>query len=192
MSSLQDPAIPRTLLTVAEPQTGLAPESKPGNEVLRHFDQSRDSLLRYLYTLGVRGSDGEEVVQEVFLALFQHLNRGRAQSNIRGWLFRVAHNIGLKRLSASRRIETSGDQNIFDNQIDPEPNPEQRFDARQREERLLAVFYALPEVDRGCLSLRAEGLTYREIAALQGISLGSVAKSITRSLDRLQRTDRRL
>jgi RNA polymerase sigma-70 factor (ECF subfamily) len=56
---------------------------------------------------------------------------------------------------------------------------------------LLAVVHALPELDQGCLRLRAEGLRYREIASVLGMSLGAVSISLTRSLARLIRADGR-
>jgi len=62
---------------------------------------------------------------------------------------------------------------------------------QQRQRRLLAVVRALPEQDRECLSLRAEGFRYREIAEILGISLGSVANAMARSLDKLSRVDSR-
>jgi len=61
----------------------------------------------------------------------------------------------------------------------------------QRQNRLVAVLRALPEQDQRCLRLRAEGLRYREIADVLGISLGSVAASLSLSLERLGRADRR-
>lgn len=54
---------------------------------------------------------------------------------------------------------------------------------------LLAVVRALPELDQWCLSLRAEGLRYREIAGVLGISLGAVANSLEKSLFRLTRAE---
>ncbi len=48
---------------------------------------------------------------------------------------------------------------------------------------------AMPEQDQCCLSLRAEGLRYRDIAEVLGISLGSVANSLERALSRLARAD---
>jgi RNA polymerase sigma-70 factor (ECF subfamily) len=59
----------------------------------------------------------------------------------------------------------------------------------ERQQRLLAVVRAMPEQDQCCLSLRAEGLRYRNIAEILGISLGSVANSLERSLSRLARAD---
>jgi RNA polymerase sigma-70 factor (ECF subfamily) len=53
------------------------------------------------------------------------------------------------------------------------------------------VLRALPLNDQLCLRLRAEGLTYRGIAQVVGISLGSVSASLTRSLLRVQAMDGR-
>ena len=66
-------------------------------EVIQLFDELRNRLLRYLLAFGLPAHESEEVIQEVFLALFQHLRRGRSRENLRGWVFRVAHNLGLKR-----------------------------------------------------------------------------------------------
>ena len=68
------------------------------------------------------------MLQEVFLSLFQHLDRGRPADNIRGWLFRVAHNLALRRRNRTRReSETCGESGGEDLAVDPEPNPEDRL-----------------------------------------------------------------
>src|SRR5271154_3896319 len=74
-------------------------------EIIGLFDQLRDRLLRYVFSFGVSAHDGEEIVQEVFLALFQHLRSGKSRKNLRGWVFRVAHNLALKQRYASRRLQ---------------------------------------------------------------------------------------
>src|SRR5262245_26148040 len=79
-----------------------AEEAPTGNtrleqEVVGLFDEFRGPLLRYLLSLGLPVHDGEEIIQETFLALFRHLRAGKDRRNLRGWLFRVAHNLGLKR-----------------------------------------------------------------------------------------------
>ena len=60
---------------------------------MRLFDQFRNPLLRYALSLGISVHDAEEVTQEVFLALFRRLQLGRPRKNLRGWIFRVAHNL---------------------------------------------------------------------------------------------------
>jgi len=73
--------------------------------------------------------------------------------------------------------------------MDSASDPEEQVADLQRQDRLLAVVKALPEMDRCCLSLRAEGFRYREIAGVLGISLGAVANSLGKSLSRLSRAD---
>jgi RNA polymerase sigma-70 factor, ECF subfamily len=161
-------------------------------EVIQLFDELRNRLLRYLLAFGLPAHEGEEVIQEVFLALFQHLRRGRSRQNLRGWVFRVAHNLGLKRRLARAReaVSGAGDQEFLAAaRPDPAENPEEQLLSSQRLQRLQAVLRALPEQDQWCLSLRAEGLRYREIAEVLGMSLASVSASLGRSLARFSRAD---
>jgi RNA polymerase sigma-70 factor (ECF subfamily) len=162
-----------------------ARSSQLEEEVVALFEQLRNPLLRYLLSFRISVPDAEEIVQDVFLALFQHLRRGRSRKNLRGWLFRVAHNLALKnRLKAQR--QQPGEPEA---QMATGPGPEEQAADQQRQQRLRAVMNALPELDQYCLSLRAEGLPYREIAAILDISLGAVANSLARSLERLSRAD---
>jgi len=63
--------------------------------------------------------------------------------------------------------------------------------ASQTRQHVLAVVKALPALDRRCLFLRAEGLRYREIAAVLDISLGAVALCLARALERISRASDR-
>ena len=74
-------------------------------EVIRLFDQYREPLLRYTLSFGLRVQDGEEVIQEVFLALFRHLRKGRSRRNLPGWVFTVAHNLALRQRQTNQRFE---------------------------------------------------------------------------------------
>jgi RNA polymerase sigma-70 factor (ECF subfamily) len=182
MATNPDAAI--SLRVVTSAATGSRP-SKLEEEVVALFEQHRSPLLRYLVSFRIAAPDAEEIVQEVFLSLFQHLRRGKSRANLHGWLFRVAHNLALKnRIRAQRQSPASPED-----QRDRAPGPEERLEELQRRGRLLAVVKALPELDRCCLSLRAEGLRYREIAEVLGISLGAVANSLEKSLSRLSRAD---
>jgi RNA polymerase sigma-70 factor, ECF subfamily len=170
-----------------------AKPSEIEREVMELYEQFRDPLLRYALSLGIPLHDAEEVIQEVFLSLFRHLQLRRSRANLRGWLFRVTHNLGLKQLYMNQRSDAkkASDWTIAKEQLDPSPGPEEELSSAQRRHRLLAVVHALPETDQCCLRLRAEGLRYREIAAVLGMSLGAVSISLTRSLARLIRADRR-
>jgi RNA polymerase sigma-70 factor, ECF subfamily len=158
------------------------------HEVVELFDEFRLPLLRYLSGFGLPLADSEEVLQEVFLSLFQHLQRDKSKENLRGWLFRVAHNLGLKRrYRTGRDLEHAAAAPA----IDPAPNPEDQMLSNQIRQRALQVVKALPEQDRRCLFLRAEGLRYREIAGILDMSLGAVSLSLARSLARIARSTER-
>jgi len=159
-------------------------------EVLLLFDRCAPSLLRYVGSFGLRADESEDVVQDVFLALFRHLSLGRSRRNLTGWLFQVAHNLALKqRKRMQRRVITPLDDTVH-RAVDPAPNPEAQLTQRERQRRLTPVLHALPPRDRRCLLLRAEGLRYRDIADTLGMSLGGVAKSLARSITRLVNVDR--
>ena len=161
--------------------------------VIGLFDRLRTGLLRYVLSFGLPVHDGEEIVQEVFLSLFRHLRLGRSRKNLHGWVFRVAHNLALKQHAANRKLHDPAgfEGDLAEKQLDPAPTAEEQLAHCQRQERLLAVLRALPEQDQRCLRLRAEGLSYREIAQTLGVSLGTISVTLARSLARLTRADER-
>lgn len=160
-------------------------------ELLAIYDDLRRPLLRYAISFGLPVQDGEDVIQETFLALFRHLQSGRSRENLRSWVFRVTHNQALKRRMRYKNEILGEEAEGQRSACDPAPGPEDTLLFRERQERLRRAMQALPENDQACLRLRAEGLRYREIAKVLGISLGSVSNSLARSLERLARTDRR-
>ena len=162
------------------------------DDVLCLFDACSSGLRRYIASFGLPAEVTEDVLQEVFLQLFRHLRLGRSRANLRGWIFCVGHNLALKqRAKAARRDRHEGawDVALVDRVIDPAASPEQQLADDRRRRRLVAVVRALPERDRQCLLLRAEGLRYREIGSTVDLSLGGVAKSLARSITRLMNAD---
>ncbi len=166
-------------------------EAEIETEVVVLFDQFRNRLLRYVLSIGVHARDGEDIIQEVFLSLFRHLRLGKSRANLRGWIFRVAHNLALKHRNSKARQQADWDSRLAESQLDPATNPEEQFSDSERQRKLLAIVRALPDQDQWCLYMRAEGLRYREIADALGMSLGSVSNSLARSIARLARADER-
>ncbi len=159
-------------------------------QLLALFDELREPLLRYLLSLGLAPQRSEEILQDTFLKLFEHLQSSRSDSNLRGWLFRVAHNLALQDLRGRRR-EMLAAGAVLDLPAkpleDPHPDPEQQSILHQREARLLAALQRLPEVEQRCMHLRAEGLRYREIADVLHIGVSTVADCLHRAIDALRK-----
>jgi RNA polymerase sigma-70 factor, ECF subfamily len=194
MEDTQKPPLPPEdstmllLLASAASATHSHGRSELESVIIRLFDQSQARVLSYVLTCGLSLHDAEDVVQETFLALFRHLELGRPRTNLHGWLFRVAHNLALKRRTTNQATERKLiDESVLAQQPCPRLNAEEEFSFSQTQRRLRAVFQALPEQDKHCLHLRAEGLKYRQIADVLGISLGGVSMSLSRSLARILR-----
>jgi RNA polymerase sigma-70 factor (ECF subfamily) len=162
-------------------------------EILSIYDSLQLPLLRYSISFGLSAADGEDIVQETFLALFDHLRKARSRDNLRGWVFRVAHNLALKRrlFHRTQSTLTSVENYRSEECLSNELNPEQIAIEGEHRATLIAIYKALPENDRLILQLRAEGLTYREIADVVRVSLGTVSNSLGRSLSRLTTINRR-
>jgi hypothetical protein len=85
--------------------------SKRRSQVVQLYDETRPSLMAYLSGLGLSVDEAEDIIQESFLRLVRHLANKREEENLRGWLFRVAHNLTMDQFRAgSRYIAKSVDE----------------------------------------------------------------------------------
>lgn len=158
------------------------------DEILSLFDQHARSLRTFVGSCGVPAACADDVVQETFVALYRHLCRGGDRSNLRAWLFRVSYRLGLKQRRRAWRLlqwQVSWHPAVGQAPAGRDTNPETRVLHQERCRTVRAVFAALPERDRQCFHLRAEGFRYRQIADILGISLGTVAKSLARGMAKL-------
>jgi len=156
--------------------------------VLELYDREHLPLRRYLIWLGVDPSTAEETVQESFLRLHQHLLSRGDRSNLRAWLYRVAHNFARNVQSSSRASKTTYLADLSP-EIDPRvtsDSAEQDLLVREQERRLRSAMAELSVAQRNCLVLRSQGLKYREISEALDLSISTVAENIARGLGNLK------
>jgi RNA polymerase sigma-70 factor (ECF subfamily) len=162
--------------------------SRLQTEVAQLFEESREDVFRYLLTLGLDPGLAQEAVQEVFLRLYAALKQGERIESPRGWVFRVAHNYGLK-LKARQATETRFDVHLEARLTANGPNPERELLQRERMEQIHRGMDGLSDQQKRCLFLRMEGLRYPEIAATLGISASAVGEFLRRAVARLRKAD---
>jgi RNA polymerase sigma-70 factor (ECF subfamily) len=155
----------------------------PDAEVEQAYRETRGAVCAYLLYLGVPEGKAQEVTQEVFLRLYQTLRKGTPIENLRAWSFRVAHNLGLKVRSRERAFR-SVSQN-WERFAHPSESPESELLDRERKARVAAALEDLSQQQRNCLYLRSQGLRYREIAEVMGISPSTVNEFLRRAIARL-------
>ena len=156
------------------------------DQVSRLFEESRDDVYRYLLTLGLYPPRAQEAVQEVFLRLYTTMRKGEEIQNPRAWVFRVAHNLGLK-IRARQQSEQPFDAEIRSRYTSHQDTPESELLDRERMLRFHDAVEGLSEQQKRCLFLRMEGLRYPEIGATLGISASAVGEFLRRAMVRLKK-----
>jgi len=135
-------------------------------------------VYRFAAVLVRHHQDAEDVVQETFLKLLRHLEADGDTTNIRGWLFTVAAHAARDR--QRRRNRWVPWMPAHDAPVSPASLPDE--DGRLKIAR--DALRQLPERDRLLLALRAQGLSYREIADAAGVRPTSVGQLLARAADR--------
>ena len=91
------------------------------------FELLRDPVYLYLIAVLSNPAEAEDITQEAFLRLYRTLHSGQAITNVRFFLFRVAHNLAFDAREKSQHYE-SVDTRTWDElrQLLPDPglNPE--------------------------------------------------------------------
>ena len=159
----------------------MANQDDPRAAVVDLFREHGPAIYRFALVLGRHRDDAEDVVQETFLKLLTHLAAGGDTTNLRGWLFTVAANGCRDR--TRRRLRWLPWNPATEPSVGPAP-------LRDEDGRLGAAQEALRQLaprDRLLLTLRAQGLTYREIATAARIRGSSVGRLLARAVDRWER-----
>ncbi len=127
-----------------------------------------------------------ELAQDTLLAAFQNLGEFRGDCPFAPWLFKIARhrrlnenrwNAAKKRAGKERSLDQE-EENDRNEALQDGQGPEQQYDILRSDERLARLQQEvdnLPPRARECLLLRVlQGMSYKEIAQLQGISIGTV------------------
>jgi RNA polymerase sigma-70 factor (ECF subfamily) len=154
-------------------------------QVAQLFEETRSDVYRYLVTLGLDPGQAQEAAQDVYLRLYVALKKADDIRNLRAWIFRVAHNLGV-RLRSRESTWRPLDPELEARLPDPGENPERIAIERQQKLCLHRAVHTLSPQQQQCLYLRAEGFRYREIASILGISDSSVGEFLRRAIARLR------
>ncbi|MGH9313606.1 MAG: RNA polymerase sigma factor [Vicinamibacterales bacterium] len=163
------------------PVPAVANDMPAKDEALELFEAHGVSLFRFARLMLRTPADAEDVVQTTFVRLLDHLARGGSRSNLKAWLFTVAANLCRDQLRTRRRWLVWLPEH--DRLMTTPPDPE----AHDPLELFLATVRTLAPRDRVLLALKAQGLSYREIAATTGLRETSVGRLLARALARWRR-----
>jgi RNA polymerase sigma-70 factor, ECF subfamily len=141
------------------------------------FRRYRTHAYRVAYRLLGHEADALDAVQDGFVKVLTHLDSFRGQSSFKTWLLRVVSNASLDLGRQRGRRETVSLPGAADGDGGPSVPDDptrglERVDLRRLLDEALAL---LPEAQRRTFVLHADaGLSYREVAEVLGISIGTV------------------
>ena len=163
------------------------------------FERKHRRIYRIAYQILGDPSQAEEVVQEVFLALWQHCDRYRPRFAVDTWLSRIATNRAIDRWRAGRREQRArvtprrqqsgapdADPGARASSADPGPDALAGWNELQAIWDELAAL--LPPQQRAAFVLREiEELPTRQVAEALGCSASTVRSHVAEARRTLQR-----
>lgn len=155
------------------------------------FDSIYAAYSRMVYwtAYGVTKSDSDamDASQEVFIRVMKHIKKleGMGDPQLKSWLYRVTVNICVDAKRRTRREQLQ--EELPEVAVTNERELPEAAAVTAEEQRIIRVAIdALPDIYRETVVLHYfSGLQYEEIAALQGVSEGTIKSRMSRAKARL-------
>lgn len=150
--------------------------------VMPHLDAAYN-LARWLTR---NEADAQDMVQEAYLRALRFFG-GFHGTDARAWLLTIVRNTCYTWLKRSRSVELSGDfEEVVLTKESDEPDPETSHVLKVQAQLVNEAIDKLPIEFREVVILRElEELSYKEIAAITGIPIGTVMSRLSRARKRL-------
>jgi len=185
------------VLTLQSEEAALVDELRAGSEeayawLIAHYHQPIYSLLARTVQDREAAAD---LTQDVFVKVFRGVGSFHGESSLRTWIYRIA----LREASNQRRWwmrhkqqEVPIEQEMTEGEsgtpvllkellVDPAETPFENAVHSETRARVEAALSQVPEPFRTTLILREiEGFVYEEVAAMQGVNLGTVKSRLVR------------
>jgi len=179
-----------TLIAAGRPASRTELALRARELAARCYREDRDAVYRYLVALGTNPAEAQDLAQETFLKLYIALCKRTQIENVRAWLFTVASRLALNQRRWWRYRPAASEEEVarwMRSEPDPQGTPEEVLLHRETALRLNAAVRGLSRQQQACLHLRAEGFRFREIAAILGVSVATVAEFLRRAIAALRK-----
>src|SRR5262245_4806593 len=172
-----------------------ANEDAAYDELVRTYSAS---LFHVAYRMLGDSAEASDAVQEIFLKVFRNISGFKGEAALKTWVFRIAFSEILNRLRWWRRRHRFATMSL-DEQPNgtrggysvpsPGPTPEQMLQSKEQETAIQQALGRLSKDHRSIIVLRdIEGFSYNEIAAVLGVSIGTVKSRLARARGDLKKS----
>jgi len=146
----------------------------------KHFREHWERVYGVIYRIVGDHATAEDLALETFVRYYRR--PPKARTNIPGWLYRVATNLGLNTLRArKRRVQYETQAGRISLESARPGNPEVTIEKMEERQRVREVLSRMKPRSAKILVLRHTGCAYTEIAAAVGIAPSSVGTLLARA-----------
>src|SRR5947199_2219308 len=169
-------------------------------ELTERFERDALPLLPGMYSAAFRlthnASDAEDLIQETFLRAYRGFHQFEQGTNLKAWLYRILMNTFINSYrKKQRQPQTVSDEEVADWYLyskmaenGMEPSAETSVIESLPDEDVQAALSSLPEQFRIAVLLAdVEGFSYKEIAEITGVPIGTVMSRLHRGRKALEK-----
>lgn len=149
-------------------------------------------IIAYVYRFLNDYDSSLDVAQEVFIKVYNSLDRYSSDYKFSTWLYRIAHNAAIDHIRRNSRkehsIEAENEGGTYQLQLESSrPNPEQDRQRSEWRTEIESVVKCLPAAYRELIVLRhGNDLSYVEIAEITDLPLGTVKNRLFRAREMMR------
>lgn len=142
---------------------------------------SKNKLFRFALRFLGNEEEAKDVVQEVFIRVWNGREQMSEVQNWEAWCMRITRNLSLDRIRSLTRKQTQPIEESFDVHHDA-LTPHEATEMHENMQRITNLISLLPEKQRQVIHLRdVEGYSYNEISEILEIDLNQVKVNLFRA-----------
>jgi RNA polymerase sigma-70 factor (ECF subfamily) len=135
----------------------------------------------------IQHDDANDVMQNVFLKVWNNLEKFREGSTLFTWIYRIATNECLSFLEEQKKKRNSTSLHDPDSNLSNRVRAEEHFDGKKLEWKLQIAIQQLPEKQRVIFNMRYfDGMTYDQISEVLGTSSGGLKANYHHAVKKIE------
>jgi RNA polymerase sigma-70 factor, ECF subfamily len=164
-------------------------QTAPNHEIVftAWWREHRGIFLKTARAFTTSSADEDDLVQEMLMQLWRSLPSFRAQCQPSTWIYRVCLNTAFtwKRGEKRRLLRVTPAESAADNEPCAQPPPSTSHERADQLDALYAAIRSLPASERSLVLLLLDGLSYRDISEITGLTENHVGVALTRARKKL-------
>ncbi|WP_366187055.1 sigma-70 family RNA polymerase sigma factor [Flavobacterium ovatum] len=149
------------------------------------FDYQKP-LYNHIRNIVLNHDDADDVLQNTFIKVFQHLKNFKGESKLFSWMYRIATNEALTFLN--QKVKKSGiTSETLQNKVIDNLKSDTYFDGDELQIKLQRAITLLPEKQQLVFKMKYfEELKYEEISEIVGTSVGALKASYHHAVKKIE------